>query len=123
MEMPDLRGMTLTEAGRALRALNVKWETDGVSDVITDQMPPSGASLMAGGQMMLYTDDRAAATPDLMAAVPDVRGMSVVEASRALRARGFDMKLVGSGIAVGQRPAAGIYAAKGGKVEVTFALP
>ena len=123
VEVPDLRGMTLTEAGRALRALNVKWETDGVSDVITDQMPPPGASLMAGGQMMLYTDDRAAATPDLMAAVPDVRGMSVVEASRALRARGFDMELVGSGIAVGQRPAAGIYAAKGGKVEVTFALP
>lgn len=123
VEVPDLRGMTLTEAGRALRALNIKWETDGVSDVITDQMPPPGASLMAGGQMMLYTDDRAAATPDLMAAVPDVRGMSVVEASRALRARGFDMELVGSGIAVGQRPAAGIYAAKGGKVEVTFALP
>ena len=123
VEVPDLRGMTLTEAGRALRALNVKWETDGVSDVITDQMPPPGAGLMAGGQMMLYTDDRAAATPDLMAAVPDVRGMSVVEASRALRARGFDMELVGSGIAVRQRPAAGIYAAKGGKVEVTFALP
>ena len=120
---PDVTGMTLDEAARTLRAVPLKWETDGAGDTVTDQMPPAGAEMTAGGQMMLYTAPRDAATPQEMAAVPDVRGMSVVEASRTLRARGFDMALNGSGIAVRQSPAAGEYAARDTKVSVTFDMP
>ena len=120
---PDVTGMTLDEAARTLRAVPLKWETDGVSGVVTDQIPPAGAELPAGGQMMLYTSPQDAATPQEMAAVPDVRGMSVVEASRALRARGFTMELSGSGIAVRQRPGPGEYAVRDTSVLVTFDMP
>ena len=58
-----------------------------------------------------------------MMCVPDVSGMPIVEASRALRARGFEMALTGTGLAVSQRPAAGTYAARGETVYVTFELP
>ena len=58
-----------------------------------------------------------------MICVPDVRGLSIVEASRALRARGLEMQLQGSGLAVRQSPAAGQYAALGDAVTVTFELP
>lgn len=121
--VPDLTGMTVAEAEKLLRSLPLGMETDGVNDVVTDQTPAAGASLYAGGQVMLYTGDTNAATPEIMAGVPDVLGMSIVEASRALRARGFEMTLSGSGIAVKQSPVAGAYAPAGSQVTVTFAVP
>ena len=123
VDTPELIGLSLEEAARILRAAPLKWETDGVSDTVTAQMPPAGTALAAGSQVMLYTAPMEAATPEIMTAVPDVRGMSVVEASRALRARGLEMKLKGTGIAVGQSPAGGAYAAQGSEVTVTFVLP
>ena len=121
--VPNLIGKTVSEAEKLLRSLPLKAETDGVSDVVTEQMPPEGASLYAGGQVMLYTADQQAATPEVMAAVPDVLGMSVVEASRTLRYRGFDLNLIGSGVAVKQSPVAGAFAPEGSQVTVTFSMP
>ncbi|MBQ7520938.1 MAG: PASTA domain-containing protein, partial [Clostridia bacterium] len=123
VETPELTGLSLEEAARILRAAPLKWETDGVSDTVTAQMPPAGTLLAAGSQVMLYTAPQQAVTPEIMTAVPDVRGMSVVEASRALRARGLEMKLEGTGIAAKQSPAGGAYAAQGSEVTVTFVLP
>ena len=122
-EVPDVTGLTLEEAGKALRAAPLKWETDGVGNTVTGQMPPAGAELPAGGQVMLYTAPLEEVTPERMVCVPDVRGMSVVEASRALRARGLTLALEGSGVAVSQRPAAGTFTAEGGEVQVRFSLP
>jgi len=121
--VPNLIGKTVSEAEKLLRSLPLKAETDGVSDIVTEQMPPEGAALYAGGQVMLYTADQQAATPEVMAAVPDVLGMSVVEASRTLRYRGFDLNLIGSGVAVKQSPVAGAFAPEGSQVTVTFSMP
>lgn len=121
--VPDLTGMTVAEAEKLLRSLPLGMETDGVSDVVTDQTPAAGASLYAGGQVMLYTTETSVAAPEVMASVPDVIGMSVVEASRALRLRGFEMVLSGSGVAVKQSPVAGAYAPAGSQVTVTFTVP
>ena len=121
--VPNLIGKTVSEAEKLLRSLPLKAETDGVSDIVTAQMPPEGAALYAGGQVMLYTADQQAATPEVMAAVPDVLGMSVVEASRTLRYRGFDLNLIGSGVAVKQLPVAGAFAPEGSQVTVTFSMP
>ncbi|MBR5232046.1 MAG: PASTA domain-containing protein [Clostridia bacterium] len=123
VSVPSLAGMTVQEAQRLLRSLQLNAETDGVSDTVTSQMPAAGASLHTGGQVMLYTAEINAATPETMACVPDVLGRSVVEASRILRARGFELKLEGSGIAVKQSPAAGAYAPAGSSVTVTFSVP
>ena len=121
--VPDVTGKTLAEAAKTLRSVPLQWETDGVSGTVTAQMPPSGATLASGGQVMLYTAPQDAVTPDVMVCVPDVVGMSVVEASRALRARGLEMELEGSGVAVSQKPSAGTYAAEGTQVQVVFRLP
>lgn len=123
VEIPDLAGWPVTEAQKKLRSLGLQSETDGVSETVTAQMPAAGAYLSRGGQVMLYTAGQQSITPDVMACVPDVQGMSVVEASRALRERGFEMELSGSGIAVSQSPAYGAYAAQGSTVKVTFAMP
>lgn len=121
--VPDVTGMTVAQAQKILRSMPFDSETDGVNDIVTAQMPPSGALLHAGGRVMLYTCEQTQIRPEVMASVPDVKGMSVVEASRVLRARGFQLVLEGSGVAVKQTPAAGAYAAQGSEVTVTFSMP
>lgn len=123
VEIPDFQGWTLDEAVKRLRSLGLKYETDGVGATVTAQMPAAGAMLTAGGQVMLYTAEQQTVTPDIMVCVPDVIGLSVVEASRALRARGFELEISGSGVAVTQSPAYGAYAAQGSTVKVSFAMP
>jgi beta-lactam-binding protein with PASTA domain len=55
--------------------------------------------------------------------VPDVSGMSIVEANRQLRARMLEIMVEGSGLAVKQTPAAGEFARPGDTVKVTFQAP
>lgn len=123
VSVPDVTGLSLTEAKKALSEAGLQCETDGVSDQVSAQTPAAGAQLSLGGRVMLYTyEEQPLQAQDLMR-VPDVKGLPIVEASRALRARGFEMTLTGTGLAVFQSPAAGTYAAQGETVNVTFELP
>ena len=123
MTVPDVTGMTLAEARKALTAQMLSWETDGVGQTVTAQAPAAGAPMPAGGKVMLYTYENQPLQAVDVVSVPDVRGMSMVEAGRMLRARGFEMEVSGSGLAVRQEPGAGTFAALGDTVKVTFALP
>ena len=109
--VPNLTGKSVAEAKKLLAKALLLCETDGQSDTVTAQVPAAGAKLRAGGSVLLYTYEGEPAQPMDMICVPDVRGLSIVEASRALRARGLEMQLQGSGLAVRQSPAAGQYAA------------
>ena len=123
VSVPDVTGMSLKDAQKALGAQGLFSDTDGLSDVVTAQAPAAGATLQAGGRVMLYTyEDEPLTAMDLIC-VPDVRGLSIVEAGRMLRARGLEMEITGSGLAVRQEPGAGSYAALGSTVKVTFQLP
>ena len=121
--VPDVVGMTVKEARLALSESQLLSETDGLSDVVSAQAPAAGAQMPAGSRVMLYSYTDAPLQAMDVASVPDVMGLSMVEAERQLRARGFDMEIAGSGLAVRQEPAAGSYAALGAKVKVTFQLP
>lgn len=123
VEVPDLVGMTVAQAKETLAGCTLFAETDGQAQTVTAQAPAPGAYLQAGGSVMLYTYSDAPLTAMDLATVPDVKGLSMVEAGRQLRARGFDMVIQGSGIAVRQEPAAGAYAPLGDQVKVTFELP
>lgn len=121
--VPDVTGMGLDEARRVLNEAGLSSDTDGVADTVTAQTPAAGAKLQAGGRVMLYTYEGEPMTAAELVTVPDVKGMSVVEAGRQLRARGLEMVLNGSGLAVRQSPAAGTFAAPGSTVTVTFENP
>lgn len=123
VSVPDVTGLSLKDAQKALGAQGLFSDTDGLSDTVTAQAPAAGAMLQAGGRVMLYTyEDEPLTAMDLIC-VPDVQGLSIVEAGRTLRARGLEMEISGSGLAVRQEPGAGNYAALGGTVKVTFQLP
>ena len=121
--VPDVVGMTLKEAKKELSNLLLLSETDGVSQTVSAQAPAAGAQMSAGGRVMLYTYEKEPLQTMDLVTVPDVKGLSMVEAARQLRARGFEMEIAGSGLAVRQEPGAGGYAAQGSVVKVTFELP
>lgn len=121
--VPDVTGIGLDEARKVLNEAGLSSDTDDVGDTVTAQTPAAGAKLQAGGRVMLYTYEGEPMTAAELVTVPDVKGMSVVEAGRQLRARGLEMVLNGSGLAVRQSPAAGTFAAPGSTVTVTFENP
>lgn len=121
--VPDVTGMPLKEAQKTLSAQGLFSDTDGLSDIVTAQAPAAGAALQSGGRVMLYTYENEPLSAMDLICVPDVRGLSIVEAGRTLRARDLEMEISGSGLAVRQEPGAGSYAALGSTVKVTFELP
>ena len=121
--VPDTVGMTVAEAKKTLREHSLLWETDGLTDTVSAQAPAAGAQIFAGSAVMLYTYEQEPIQIMDLISVPDVKGLSMVEAARQLRLRGFDMEISGTGVAVRQSPAGGSYAPGGSTVKVTFELP
>lgn len=123
VEVPDVVNLPLWEARKQMGELGFTVLDDGQGETVTAQMPRSGAKLVKGGQVMLYTYEDEPEDVETLVCVPDVRGLSIVEAARLLRQRGLEMEIVGSGTAVSQEPAAGEYCKPDATVKVTFRLP
>lgn len=121
--VPDVVGQSLKNAKKTLGELKLLTVDDGQSDTVTGQMPAGGSTLPVGSQVMLYTQQDEVLTPMDLVRVPDVSGLSMVEAGRVLRVRTLEMEIMGSGLAVSQSPAAGEYVAPGTKVTVHFEMP
>ncbi len=120
--VPDVTGMTLSQAKQRMGEASLLTVTDGGDGPITAQMPAGGATLHSGGQVMLYTYSQEALRAETQVCVPDVNGLNMVEAGRSLRLRGLEMQINGNGLAIAQQPAAGEYVPEGTQITVTFAL-
>ncbi|MDR1598473.1 MAG: PASTA domain-containing protein [Oscillospiraceae bacterium] len=121
--VPDLVGMSVPDATAALESLGLTAVTDGDDPMVLDQMPAPGASVWTQSQVMLYTREGQALDAQTLVHIPDLRGMSIIEAGRQLRSRGLIMEIDGAGLAVRQRPAAGEFAQPGDTVTVYFEAP
>ena len=118
--VPDIKGLTISEARRTLTEVGLTLMDDGANSVVLDQLPPAGATLKEGGHVMAYTAAGDSLTPEDLACVPDLQGMSDVDCARILRQRGMLLSMVGTGVCVRQVPAAGEYVKPGTSVLVTF---
>ncbi len=118
--VPDVTGLSVGDAQAALKAAGLKWMTDGDETTVLSQLPAQGASMAEGSLVMLYVSDSPPPDAEEYVMVPDVHGMSIVEANRQLRARNLRLEIDGSGLAVQQRPASGSFVAPGSTVKVTF---
>jgi len=121
--VPRLEGLTLEAAAEATRELGLDCVFDGSGGLVRDQLPAAGASMAEGSLIMLYVDNLTELSDNNKVQVPDVTGLSVLEANRTLRSYGLKMKIQGSGLAVSQSPAAGTAVNPTTAVEVGFVPP
>ena len=123
VEVPRVTGMTLKEAEDAVFAAGLDCVFDGSGGTVTGQLPAAGAIMTEGSIMMLYVDQLTDLSANGKVAVPDVTGLSVLEANRMLRSYGLKMQIEGGGLAVSQVPAAGEEVFPTASVAVTFERP
>lgn len=123
VEVPDVTGMDTAQAEKLLKENGLQGLLSGSGATVIEQMPAAGARVSEQSLVMLYVEG----TPDLSendrVEVPDVTGKSIVEANRLLRSYGLEMEIDGSGLAVGQEPAAGEKVLPTAKVKVSFESP
>ena len=121
MDVPDLTGLTLVEAGQALddKALLIKSVGDG--DVIERQTPKPGAQVTLHSRVIVYTGGQQLPTGEV--AVPDLRGSTYNEVGEILSWLGLKQKAEGSGYAVEQYPRQGTIVNRGSEVSVIYRLP
>ncbi len=79
--VPEVAGMSLAEAQRALTESGFKSRIIGDGDTVTDQLPRSGVVIASGSEVLLYAGQSPAPTQETM---PDVRGLSYAEAVERL---------------------------------------
>ena len=118
--VPDIKGLTISQARRTLTEAGLAMLDDGVNDVVLDQLPPPGATLAQGGHVMAYTAKSSTITPEELCCVPDLQGLSDVDCARLLRQRGLLLSMSGTGLCIKQSPAAGEYVAPGTSVHLIF---
>ncbi|MGN0779922.1 MAG: penicillin-binding transpeptidase domain-containing protein [Aristaeellaceae bacterium] len=118
--VPDIVGLTISAARRTLAEAGLEMMHDGYADVVLDQLPPAGATLVTGGHVMAYTAPDNGLTPETLVRVPDLLGMSDVDCARLTRLRGLQVSMEGTGLCVRQSPGAGEYVAPGSSVKVTL---
>ena len=120
--VPDVTGLDTDEAIHRLEEAGFDSVLDGAGSRVSGQLPAGGATMNAGALVMLYVEG-ADADAEGPVTVPDVTGMPVTEANRLLRSYGLELAIEGSGLAVGQSPAAGEKVNPTTRVTVRFEPP
>lgn len=126
--VPDLIGMTILEAKRTLEDLGIEAAfQSNESEVVVAQVPGAGVTVMKGSGVLLYTEvmELDVETDDgySKVKVPDLSGMTRLEAHDALAARGLDILIDPpdqQGDAIRQSPEAGAEVDPGTQVLVEF---
>lgn len=117
MIVPDLKTLTITEARQKLLEQGFELVSDAElkdGDIIKDQIPKAGASLMEGSTIRVYIDDNTKQT----VAVPDVRNKSQNEAIEEFRLAGLNVRVVGSGYVINQDVTPGEVIEKGSIITI-----
>lgn len=121
--VPDVSGMGLDEAKRALSEAGLSSRVIGEGDTVTDQLPRSGAVIASGSEVILYAGQSPSPATETM---PDLRGMSYEAARQTLGSLGLFLT-AGNGVTdaqtqlvSGQSVAPGESLEHGTVVEVTL---
>ena len=118
--VPDVKGLKVDEAARRIGEAGLNYVLDGAGSYVRGQLPAAGADMPEGALMMLYMGGSAEMAG---ARVPDVTGLSVLEANKLIRSFGLELRIEGSGLAVSQWPAADETVAPSTVVTVQFEPP
>ena len=123
VSVPDVSGLDVEEAIRAIGEAGLEYTLDGSGARVVDQLPAAGADMNEGSLVMLYIDKKTDLSDNDKVRVPDVTGMSVLEANKLIRSFGLEMKIEGSGLAAFQTPEADEYVLPSTVVTVFYEPP
>lgn len=90
--MPDLTGMSYSEAEAALKKLGLSCSSQGSEARITDQVPAAGATVAGGTRAILYLGGT---RPEKQVTVPDLTGKTLSQARTALQNLGLYIRASG----------------------------
>jgi stage V sporulation protein D (sporulation-specific penicillin-binding protein) len=90
--VPDVRGMAVAQARNVIEAGGMSVRVVGSGSEVLSQRPISGMRVNANSIVTLHTGG---AMP--MVTVPDVRGMTVAQATTALTNAGLNIRITGAG--------------------------
>ena len=116
----DVTGKTYAEAKKVITNAGFKIASDNKikdDEVIKEQIPKAGASLIDGATVRVYINDK---TEKETATVPDVRSYSEKKAISKLKSAGLNIRIIGKGNAIIQDPSPGEVVTKGSIITVKF---
>ncbi len=90
--VPELSGMTVKEAEKALKEAGLTPVRQGEGTHVTAQLPAADRALEAGSQVLLYLGEPVPET----VTVPDFTGMTPAQAEEAAAAQGITLKTAGN---------------------------
>ncbi|MGM9935992.1 MAG: penicillin-binding transpeptidase domain-containing protein [Candidatus Ornithomonoglobus sp.] len=94
VEVPELRGQTLSEAKASLEDKSLKYIVKGTGETVVDQLPAPDEQLEEDSVVIIYTQDR---DENDMVKVPDLKGTSVSDAKYILNNCGLNFEISGAG--------------------------
>lgn len=115
--IPDLTSKTVSEAKKILseKGFNIASDNNlNDNDIIKEQIPKAGASLMESSSVRVYTNDNTKQTID----VPDVRGKTQEVAIAKFKAAGLNVRVIGNGYVLTQDPTPGTVVEKGSIITI-----
>lgn len=117
--LPDIRNKTVAEAKKTLEAAGFTCNFSGTdtTQIVTDQVPKPGTSLLKNATVQLYTATNNARVSQT---VPNLKGMSYAQAKNALKAKNLNIHVNGSGTVLSQDPMAGTSVEEGTVINVTL---
>ena len=120
--VPNLKDKTVAEARNILSNLGFTAEVDSVVDenttIVVDQTPKSGVAIEHGSTVYLYVNNE---TEKTTTTVPNIKGMTVDEATAKLKEYNLNINVSGStGIVVSQDPTYDTVVKEGSVVNVVI---
>ena len=123
VEIPDVTGMSKSDAGIAIDESGLEVKFSGESDLIVDQIPKAHTRVTQGSTVVLYTEGNKATRS---VAVPNVVGKTPAEANSTLVSEGLNAKIKGvsksgkNATCIGQSPVEGTMVEPGTVVSLNF---
>lgn len=98
--LPDVTNKTVGEAMTILKNAGVVCSTNCAnSEIVSEQFPKAGASLLKNSVVKLYSDTN---NIRISSSVPDLKGMGVSTAKNTLKGKNLNLQYTGSGTVISQ---------------------
>ncbi len=118
--VPDVRNKTVTEAQKVLTSAGFTCKIissgDNNSTIVSDQVPKPGTMLKKDSIICLYSDN----TVRTSVTVPDLKGMTLAQATNSLKSKNLNISSEGSGVVVTQDYAKNTSVEEGTVIKVTL---